>query len=479
MGVRSPFKPRPSDTTALTPFGDPSTGLVDHGLGEAYEVVAAVAAQLPALLYLASLEYGTFALATHNHDAKYQLKGNYALADHNHLDEYQKIGDYAAEDHNHDERYVLKSDEVPDHVHDQYVNSAQVAQALAFKADSLDLANLTTQVGNKADAAAVTALLGFKADLVGGKVPASQLPAQGPSLPTGGTLNQVLTKNSATDGDASWKTPASGNGLGLPTYLSTSRWVNPYSIGDRRGVVTVDRSAGATGDANHWVRAELNNTWYWNNGGSGQSVTLTFPEAVRIDGFKFVQDVVASQGTWQVAGSNDGTTWTNLGAPIAWGTSVVTLSTFDNLGGFYTRYRLTQVTGTTASAAWQQNIQFRLANENATYGSSGTAATLIVMNNQSVSYQPVLADATFRTLIRMNAATALNLTLPADSVVNFPIGSELHVSQVGAGQVSFVAGAGATINVRGNALKIAGQHGAATAIKVAANTWLLAGDLTA
>jgi hypothetical protein len=36
----------------------------------------------------------------------------------------------------------------------------------------------------------------------------------GISLPVGGTVGQVLTKNSSTDGDASWKTPASGSGGG-------------------------------------------------------------------------------------------------------------------------------------------------------------------------------------------------------------------------------------------------------------------------
>lgn len=32
------------------------------------------------------------------------------------------------------------------------------------------------------------------------------------SLPTGGTTGQVLTKASATDGDANWQTPAAGGG---------------------------------------------------------------------------------------------------------------------------------------------------------------------------------------------------------------------------------------------------------------------------
>lgn len=47
----------------------------------------------------------------------------------------------------------------------------------------------------------------------------------GPSLPTGGTAGQVLTKNSSEDGDASWATDISGNAA-TATKLKTARTIS-------------------------------------------------------------------------------------------------------------------------------------------------------------------------------------------------------------------------------------------------------------
>jgi hypothetical protein len=107
----------------------------------------------------------------------------------------------------------------------------------------------------------------------------------------------------------------------------------------------------------------------------------------------------------------------------------------------------------------------------------GGGGGISAINDQAANYQPVLADAD--ALVRMTSGSANTFTLPADATVNFPLRTSIGISQNGAGQTTFAAGAGAIIQVRGNALKMAGQHGVATAIKVAANTWLLTGDLTA
>ena len=46
----------------------------------------------------------------HNHDEKYQPKGNYAAEGHDHDDKYQAKGDYAAADHNHDGVYAKQTE---------------------------------------------------------------------------------------------------------------------------------------------------------------------------------------------------------------------------------------------------------------------------------------------------------------------------------------------------------------------------------
>jgi len=82
-------------------------------------------------------------------------------------------------------------------------------------------------------------------------------------------------------------------------------------------------------------------------------------------------------------------------------------------------------------------------------------------------------------LVEMNVATANNLTVPLNSSVAFPIGTEILVLQIGAGQTTLVATGGVTINSKSGNLKITGQWSAVTLIKRATNTWVAIGDLSA
>jgi hypothetical protein len=50
--------------------------------------------------------------------------------------------------------------------------------------------------------------------------------------------------------------------------------------------------------------------------------------------------------------------------------------------------------------------------------------------------------------------------------------------QIGAGQVTVVGGSGVTVNATPG-LKFRAQYSAATAIKIAADSWVLVGDLAA
>lgn len=97
-------------------------------------------------------------------------------------------------------------------------------------------------------------------------------------------------------------------------------------------------------------------------------------------------------------------------------------------------------------------------------------------NIQTASYTLVLAD--YGKIVGMNLAGANNLTVPPNSAQAFPTGTQMTVKQEGAGQTTIVAGAGVTIRSRGGAMKIAGQYGYATLIKVGTDAWDLTGDIT-
>ena len=80
-------------------------------------------------------------------------------------------------------------------------------------------------------------------------------------------------------------------------------------------------------------------------------------------------------------------------------------------------------------------------------------------------------------LIRCTSASSVSIILPLDATANIPVGSQIKVNQNGAGVVSFAADGAVVIEKTAATLGIYAQHGVVTAIKVAADTWLLTGDL--
>jgi hypothetical protein len=102
---------------------------------------------------------------------------------------------------------------------------------------------------------------------------------------------------------------------------------------------------------------------------------------------------------------------------------------------------------------------------------------LITTNRQTASYTLVLADAD--KLVEMNVATANNLTVPLNSSVAFPIGTQILLAQYGAGQTTIVAASGVTIRSNGAKLKLNVQYSGATLIKIGTDEWYLFGDIVA
>jgi len=105
---------------------------------------------------------------------------------------------------------------------------------------------------------------------------------------------------------------------------------------------------------------------------------------------------------------------------------------------------------------------------------SGYATKNLTLDRKTASYTLVSGDN--NKLIEMNVATANNVTIN-NSIFN--AGNQILVSQYGAGQVTFVAGAGVTLRSPSGKLKLTGQYSMATIICITANEFYIAGDLTA
>jgi hypothetical protein len=102
-------------------------------------------------------------------------------------------------------------------------------------------------------------------------------------------------------------------------------------------------------------------------------------------------------------------------------------------------------------------------------------AKLITTNRQTASYTLVLSDAD--KLVEMNVGSANNLTIPLNSSVAFPTGTQILLAQYGAGQTTVVATSGVTVRSNGGKLKLNVQYSGATLIKIGTDEWYLFGDI--
>jgi hypothetical protein len=96
------------------------------------------------------------------------------------------------------------------------------------------------------------------------------------------------------------------------------------------------------------------------------------------------------------------------------------------------------------------------------------------INTVSVTaYTLALADA----YGLINATTGMTITVPPNTSVPFPTGSQVLLYRSAVSGVAITAGSGVTINSPGGADEIANQYSIATLLKLGTNEWVLGGDI--
>ena len=106
------------------------------------------------------------------------------------------------------------------------------------------------------------------------------------------------------------------------------------------------------------------------------------------------------------------------------------------------------------------------------------ATAMISINAQTgTTYTTVLTDD--GKLVTCDNAAAIALTIPPNSSIAYGIGTQINIMQLGAGQVTITAGAGVTLRSAGNKLKTNAQYAVATCCKIATDTWVVVGNLSA
>lgn len=101
-------------------------------------------------------------------------------------------------------------------------------------------------------------------------------------------------------------------------------------------------------------------------------------------------------------------------------------------------------------------------------------ALTIQSENTSTSYTLVASDA--YTALPFNNASAITVTVPPSSSVPFDTGAWMEFYQVGAGAITFAAGAGVTLRASGNRLTSGGQNSVCAIRYAGSNVWYVAGD---
>ena len=107
--------------------------------------------------------------------------------------------------------------------------------------------------------------------------------------------------------------------------------------------------------------------------------------------------------------------------------------------------------------------------------------TLAISAETGTTYTFALADQ-LNILITASNASAQTYSIPTNASVEFPIGAQINIIQIGAGQVTIDAVTSGTTTVLSTgataaAPQLRAQYSAATLIKVGTDTWYVIGDI--
>jgi hypothetical protein len=230
------------------------------------------------------------------------------------------------------------------------------------------------------------------------------------------------------------------------------------------------------GGTTNFLRAD--GTWAAPPGGGGGGTT-TF--AVTFN----------NSGTGAASGTTfDGSVARTISFNTLGANKVITSGTAAPTGGvdgdIYLQYDVSLLTGSgtanqiayfSSSTAVVGSNDYQWDNTNKILTVNGLFRGTVTANRQTASYTLVLGDN--GKLIEMNVGSANNLTVPLNSSVAFPIGTQIDCIQYGAGQTTIVATSGVTINSQSGYLKIGVRYSAVTLIKIGTNEWYCIGNLVA
>ena len=118
-----------------------------------------------------------------------------------------------------------------------------------------------------------------------------------------------------------------------------------------------------------------------------------------------------------------------------------------------------------------------------TQNSAATFDPNLSINTQiGTTYQLLAADA--QRLITLNNASPITVTIPSNATAALPVGTQVTISQYGAGQVTVVGASSpnpvtiVSTGATANSPKLRAQYSTATLIQTSTDNWLVVGDIS-
>jgi hypothetical protein len=180
--------------------------------------------------------------------------------------------------------------------------------------------------------------------------------------------------------------------------------------------------------------------------------------------------------TGKVKIGNGSTAWNSLGYTGAGDIEGVTAGT--GLSGGGTSGTVTvSIDSTVTTLTGTQT----LTNKTLTTPTLDDPKVNLAFDAETASYTAVLANN--GQVVTMNNASANTFSIPTNASVAFPVGTQINVLQIGAGQTTIQAVTSGTTSILSTgataaAPKIRARYGMATCIKASTDLWYVVGDIS-
>lgn len=148
----------------------------------------------------------------------------------------------------------------------------------------------------------------------------------------------------------------------------TTSYANSGGTGGRTGIITTSTSMALYGGSvisnlvNGSFTANASNAIAFTTTGavSGEYIRFDFGSGKVIDEAKWYQDASNTHGTWKWQGSNDASSWTDIGTTFTLGGTTQTITELSGNITAYRYYQLLGVSGNRSPTPWITEIEFKI-----------------------------------------------------------------------------------------------------------------------